>query len=152
MRTLPALGSLSIGGDYLCFWRRRLGSMPDTKLRIPIADLLRAEPSKAFKWHSYGFTLHIKGHPDLIFEMHNVEDRDQALALINKLIEEPRSSKTSEDLSKTDSNSHSARMMVEEAAKYQPVMAHGALNYLPKLVNPGKESSYAFRRCASAFR
>ena len=137
VRTLPAVGSLSIGGDYICFWRRRLGSVPDTKLRIPITDLLRAEPSKAFKWHAFGLTLHIKGHPDLIFELHSVEDRDQALTLINKLIEEPKAPKTSEELGKTQSKDHSARMMVEAATKYQPVMAHGALNYLPKLVNPG---------------
>ncbi|CAD6975346.1 unnamed protein product [Tilletia controversa] len=87
VRTIPSAGTLAVSTHFLCFWRRRLGSLPDIRLKIPVSDLVGASTSRAFRWHVWGLSLHIRGHADLPFEFHDQSLRDRALEQIEALIQ-----------------------------------------------------------------
>ncbi|KAK0527714.1 hypothetical protein OC842_004774 [Tilletia horrida] len=87
VRTIPSAGTLAVSTHFLCFWRRRLGSLPDIRLKIPVSDLVGVSTSRAFRWHVWGLSLHIRGHADLPFEFHDHALRDRALEQIRTLIE-----------------------------------------------------------------
>ncbi|KAK0546158.1 hypothetical protein OC845_004725 [Tilletia horrida] len=111
VRTIPSAGTLAVSTQYLCFWRRRLGSLPDIRLRVPVSDLVGVSTSRAFRWHVYGLSLHIRGHADLPFEFHDLALRDRALEQIQKLIktsEESRRKREEAESSTSSPNSDSS--------------------------------------------
>ncbi len=152
VRTLPALGSLSIGADYLCFWRRRPTGIADTKLRIPLSDVLSAEPSRAFRWHHYGLTLHIRGHPDLYFELFSKAERADALLVLEQATAESKHAAEERDAPQPETDqhqkgahhfrtlTHNAHQRFLASMTQHPTMSHGALNLAPKIINAQAES------------
>ncbi|KAE8210793.1 hypothetical protein CF327_g5378 [Tilletia walkeri] len=102
VRTIPSAGTLAVSTHFLCFWRRRLGSLPDIRLKIPVSDLVGASTSRAFRWHVWGLSLHIRGHADLMFEFHDQSLRDRVLEQIQMLIQTLENEKEKEKQSKNE--------------------------------------------------
>ncbi|KAL9936901.1 hypothetical protein V8E36_004136 [Tilletia maclaganii] len=94
VRTIPSAGTLAISTQFLCFWRRRLGSLPDIRLKIPVSDLVGVSTSRAFRWHVWGLSLHIRGHADLPFEFHDHALRDRAIEQIQALVQSSEKSRS----------------------------------------------------------
>ncbi|KDN52001.1 glycosyltransferase family 1 protein [Tilletiaria anomala UBC 951] len=138
VRTVPAVGSMSVNADHVCFWRRTVGSLADTKLRVPVSDLVQVETSKAFRWHHFGLTLHIKGHADLFFELNSEHERDDALRTIEKAMADAKDGHAYPDTEGklASSKAKDAVVMDQEAVAVGPVVSHDSVNFLPKLVNP----------------
>lgn len=97
VRTIPIAGTLGIGLDVLVFWRPRLGSFQDTKLKIPLADITGIESAKAFRFHYYGVRIHIRGHPDLCIEFGSRTDRDETLNTMSEIVSKRAERKSSEE-------------------------------------------------------
>lgn len=101
-RTIPVAGTLAIGLDVLVFWRPRLGTFSDTKLKVPLADISGVEAAKAFRYHYYGIRVHIRGHPDLAFEFGSTADRDLTLNTLSEIITERAKRKSEEEKREAD--------------------------------------------------
>lgn len=87
MRMIPSAGTLALAPRHLCFYRRRrLTGLADTRIKIPIEDLQKATPAKAFRWHHYGLRLQVRAHDDLLFELYEVQHRDKAVGMIRQAI------------------------------------------------------------------
>lgn len=81
------MGTLALSPRYLCFYRRhRLTGLSDTRVKIPVGDINKAIPTKAFRWHHYGLRVQIHAHKDAVFEFHQKSHRDESMKLIQDAV------------------------------------------------------------------
>ncbi|PWN52669.1 hypothetical protein IE53DRAFT_384854 [Violaceomyces palustris] len=138
VRTIPSHGTLAIGLDHLCFWRRAIAAVRDMKVKIPLADLQGVDKSRSFRWHYHGMVLHIRAHPDLYFEFYSRTNRDSVMALLRKAIENKPSKATKTERTqciKGDDSAGACQLLADLAYEDPPVVDETSINLMPKIVN-----------------
>jgi sterol 3beta-glucosyltransferase len=73
-RVLPLPGKIYLGTRWFCY--RSLLHNINSKMVIPLKDILNVEKSKGYRYGSYGMVVTIKGHEEIFFEFGRADDRD----------------------------------------------------------------------------
>lgn len=83
-RVLPLPGKIYLGTRWFCY--RSLLKNINSKMVIPLKDILNVEKSKGYRYGSYGMVVTIKGHEEVFFEFGRADDRDVCvIALLRSL-------------------------------------------------------------------
>jgi sterol 3beta-glucosyltransferase len=83
-RVLPLPGKIYLGTRWFCY--RSLLHRINSKMVIPLRDILNVSKSKGYRYGSYGMVVTIKGHEEVFFEFGRADDRDVCVvALIRAL-------------------------------------------------------------------
>jgi sterol 3beta-glucosyltransferase len=73
-RVLPLPGKIYLGTRWFCY--RSLLKNLNSKMVIPLQDILNVEKTKGYRYGSYGMVVTIKGHEEVFFEFGRADDRD----------------------------------------------------------------------------
>jgi len=138
VRTIPSGGILALSPRYLCFYRKhRLTGMADTRIKIPIGDLKKVVPTKAFRWHYYGIRIQVQAHEDLLFELREEQHRDKSVELIQDSITNANE-KLAEQAGKNRKGSKltsPGQALAAQADHATVTLSAATINQLPRAVN-----------------
>jgi len=73
-RVFPLVGKIYLGTRWFCY--RSLLANVNSKMVIPLKDILNVEKSKGYRYGSYGMVVTIRGHEEVFFEFGKADDRD----------------------------------------------------------------------------
>lgn len=73
-RVVPLPGKIYLGTRWFCY--RSLLHRTNSKMVIPLKDILNVEKNKGYRYGSYGMVVTIKGHEEVFFEFGRADDRD----------------------------------------------------------------------------
>jgi len=73
-RVFPLVGKIYLGTRWVCY--RSLLANVNSKMVIPLKDILNVEKSKGYRYGSYGMVVTIRGHEEVFFEFGKADDRD----------------------------------------------------------------------------
>lgn len=73
-RVFPLVGKIYLGTRWVCY--RSLLARVNSKMVIPLKDILNVEKSKGYRYGSYGMVVTIRGHEEVFFEFGKADDRD----------------------------------------------------------------------------
>jgi sterol 3beta-glucosyltransferase len=73
-RVFPLMGKIYLGTRWFCY--RSLLANVNSKMVIPLKDILNVEKSKGYRYGSFGMVVTIRGHEEVFFEFGKADDRD----------------------------------------------------------------------------
>jgi sterol 3beta-glucosyltransferase len=84
-RVFPLMGKIYLGTRWFCY--RSLLANVNSKMVIPLKDILNVEKSKGYRYGSFGMVVTIRGHEEVFFEFGKADDRDVCvIALLRALM------------------------------------------------------------------
>jgi sterol 3beta-glucosyltransferase len=91
-RVLPLPGKIYLGTRWFCY--RSILPKSNSKMVIPLKDILNVVKNKGYRYGSYGMVVTIKGHEEVFFEFNTADNRDvcvigllRAIAVVEDLDE-----------------------------------------------------------------